>query len=382
MRWISLLFLITFASAEESERTPPPPETLQVETWRTGDVLDVNLQAAADVFLFGNEVFLEGTYAQDLWAGGRRVHYTGTASDDVRLFASEVLTVDGVVDGGSLRAISLGSLLLNTNTVVRGRTRLSAARNLTVNGLYEGDVSLSASRLIFAARVEGNLLLNSADVTFMPGSRVTGNLLIPESSDLSVPGFLVGGDIQRIPATEGAGNTPRSWVWYLRGFLVLNGFILGFLMVRFLPRFSGNAVDTLLQFQAQTLILGFLTSLFLGLAGFALTMSQLAAGAGLVLWLLLGLMTLMGHIIVALGLGALLIRHKQSLTLLRLGMGLILGLVVMQGLFALPVFGGTLWLLCSGWGLGALMHGIRSSQRVLKLEIPDHSGETTHEPTP
>lgn len=376
MRRAGLLLLFSLAFAEEP-RVVPPPETLADETLRTGDVLDVNLRAEQDVFLMGNEVTVDGDFAQDVWAGGRRVHFFGSARDDVRLFASEVLTVDGIVDGGSLRAFSGGNLLVNTNSVVRGRSRLTAARHLTLNGRFEGDMRLSAGRLIFAAELTGDLLLQSPDVIFMPGSRIDGDLYLPEGLDVTVPDRVLTGEIHRIPVEENAGGVFRRWVWYLRGFLIFNGFVLGMLMVRFLPRFSGNTVDVLLQFHPQSLVLGFFSALFLGLGGVALMMSQLGAGAALVFWGLLALLLISGQILVALALGAVLIRHKRPLTLLRLSMGLLVGLVLLQLLFALPLVGGTFWFLSSAWGLGAMIHTIRTSQRVLKLEIPDSSGDST-----
>lgn len=347
-----------------------PPEVTE-ELWRSGDTLSLEVEARRDVFLFGNHVEIDGRYHADLWAGGRRVTFRGVGADDVRLFSSEFLTFDGIIQPtGSLRGISLGNLLVNTNAVIRGPARLTTARNLTLNGSFDGPLTLSAGRLVFSARVNGDVHLTSSDVVIMPGSRITGNLIVHNPEPLSVPEALVGGEIFHQPLDPDTIGIPASWIWWFRIFQIINGFILGLLMVRFLPRFAGNSVEILLQFQPQTLLLGLLTALFLGLAGFALLASRMAAGAGILLLGALTFLGLAGHLLVALALGALLVRHRQPLTFFRLALGLLAGLFLLQGLFALPWIGGSLWFITAATGLGAAINTIRNTQNPLKLDIP------------
>lgn len=389
--WLLLLTLLSLNAraqpqpqAQEAPTTPPPDETLSIplsipldavleeEFWFVEDTVSLDVQARKDVFLFGRDhVEIDGTYQQDLWAAGRQVTFRGTAADDVRLAAAEFLTVDGTLTGGTLRALSGQNLLVNTNTVVRGATRLTASRNLTLNGDFTGNVQAAGGRIIVDARVNGDLTLEAPDITIMPTSRVTGTLFYRGDRPPAVPAGVMDTDPVPLPAPEGAAaGAWGEYLWILRAIQLTSSFILGVLMVRFLPRFTGTCVETVMKSHPQCMFLGLITSLVLGAMGYLLMVSVLGLGIGLFLLTVLTLLLYSGKIVVALAVGALLVKHREPLTFFRLSLGLLAGLLLLYALFSIPLAGTTLWLIASCWGMGAMVHGIRSSQQVFTLEIP------------
>ncbi|MCC5850739.1 MAG: polymer-forming cytoskeletal protein [Verrucomicrobia bacterium] len=373
--FFALFFSVLRAETEEPEEATPPPPPLEIqnfseELWWIRDEIVLKADAKKDVFALANLVDLDGEYADDVWAAGRRVTFRGHAADDVRLFAAEVLTFDGVAEGG-LRAISSGNMLVNTNSVVTGTTVLSAGRNLTVNGIFHGDLSASAPRLVLDAQVEGSLTLQSQDVTILPTSRVGGNLYYQSDTRPNAPDGVVAGEWIQVEPDTGLQDTLRQWRWTLRVVQLFTAFVIGLLMVRFLPRYTGYCVETMLKLQPAALMLGFFSTVVMGMCGYFLLLSVVGTGVGLFVLLLLSLLFYCGKIIAALALGATLVKHKVPLTFFRLAGGLFLGLLVLYALFAIPYAGTTLWVLVSSWGMGAMIQTIRNSQRVLKLEIPD-----------
>jgi cytoskeletal protein CcmA (bactofilin family) len=369
----SFLFFTAWVLGEEpaSERT-----VIAEEYWYAGDEVSLDVEAKADVFLFGRDaVETDGVFHQDLWAAGRRVEFRGVAHDDVRLAAGEFLTVDGEMTGGTLRAVSARNLLVNTNAVIRGTAHLTATRNLTVNGEFTGDVSATGASIIFAAQVDGDLTLLGNSITVMPGSRVTGTLFYRGDRAPHLPHGVLDTEPVALPEAEGGEGLLGQFFWMLRVIQVFSAFVIGLLMVRFLPRFTGNCVETVLKMQPQCMFLGLVTTLILGGMSYLLMVSVLGLGVGIFLLMILGLLFYSGKIVLALALGALVVKHREPLTFFRLSLGLLVGLVLLYSVFSLPWIGTTLWMIASCWGMGAMVQGIRNSQRVLKLEIPPHLRE-------
>ena len=368
------------ATSEESSEFPTEPERLTRETWRAGDQVRLHLEAEDDVFLFANTLELRGRFRHDLWAVGRRINVKADAQSNVRLIASEVLTFDGTVERG-LRAHALGNMLINTNTVVRGHTVLSSSGTLTLHGHYEGDVDVSAPRLVIDAHIAGSLILQSPETTLLPGTRIDGNLYHRSERPPPIPKSVVAGDIIAIEPAEGLEDTLQKLRWQLRMIQVLTSFAIGLLMVRFLPRFTGHCVETMLKLQPGSLMLGFLTTVLFGITIFLLAASQVGIGISIVLGMILFLLVYTGKIIVALSLGAMIVKHRAPLTFFRLALGLLVGLLALQALFAAPAIGTTIWMLVSCWGMGVMIQNIRDSQRVLKLEIPEKLRDTQSDST-
>lgn len=369
----SLLFLTgcSLLGWVQGEDPLSPITVLETEFWHAGDEVFLDVEAKADVFLFGRDlVEIDGTYHQDLWAAGRRVEFRGVAHDDVRLAAAEFLTVDGEMTGGTLRALSGQNLLVNTNAVLRGSVHLTATRNLTINGEFTGNVTARGSRIIVAARVDGDLTLNGSEITVMPDSRISGTLFYSGDRPPHLPQGVSDADPVALALPESGEVLFSQYRWMIRAIQLFSSFLIGLLLVRFLPRFTGNCVETVLKLQPQCMFLGLMTTLLLGFTGYFLMVSVLGLGVGLFLWTLLGLLFYSGKIVLALALGALVVKHREPLTFFRLSLGLLVGLVLLYAVFSLPWIGTTVWIIISCWGMGAMIHSIRSSQRVLKLEIP------------
>ncbi|MCC5843877.1 MAG: hypothetical protein JJU05_06460 [Verrucomicrobia bacterium] len=370
-RFLLLLIGLAALGWVQGEDAVSSITVLETEFWHVGDEVFLDVEAKADVFLFGRDlVEIDGTYHQDLWAAGRRVEFRGVAHDDVRLAAAEFLTVDGEMTGGTLRALSGQNLLVNTNAVLRGSAHLTATRNLTLNGDFIGNVTASGSRIIVAARVDGDLTLNGSEITVMPGSRISGTLFYSGDRPPHLPQGVIDTDPVAVVLPESGGDFLGQYVWMIRAIQLFSSFVIGLMLVRFLPRFTGNCVETVLKLQPQCMFLGLMTTLLLGFTGYFLMVSVLGLGVGLVLLTVLGLLFYSGKIVLALALGALVVKHREPLTFFRLSLGLLVGLVLLYAAFSLPWVGTTLWIIVSCWGMGAMVHSIRNSQRVLKLEIP------------
>lgn len=371
-RWLLLLLMsCTALYAEELPR----------ETWRMFEA-EVTFDGTAreDFFAVANDVNLSGSFKDDLWAAGRNVRFSGSVDSNLRLYSLEVLTVDGPV-GGNLRAITgTGNLLVGANTVVTGDAHLFSSKRVTVKGRMERDLSIQASEAVIEAEIVGNLILRAGDIHLLPGTRVHGDLIHYSTQSLPLPqGVEVLGERKQLPpAPSEIESTLRQWKWGLRAIQLLTSCILGLLMLRVLPRFTGQNVDLILHYRNPSLSIGIFALVLFGFAGYFLLPSLIGTGVGLFLLLVTGLLFYLGKIFVAFAIGLALLRQKTDLSFGRLALALIIGLLVLYSSYTIPYIGSALYVMTSCWGMGAMLTSIRNSQRVLHIELPPSHTPSTN----
>lgn len=368
------LLLLIFCALQGAAAQSPPGDT-----WR---LFEENLQTAEtvenDFFGVANDLDLGGIFQKDLWAGGRKIHFHGQAGDDVRLFALEVLTVEGQIKGNLRGQSSLGNILLNTNAVVAGHAVLQAGKRVMVKGRVEGDLWVESPKVMIEGEVLGDLTLRAEEVQLMPGTVIHGNLYNRNAQPLPLPeGVEVKGEREQVSLEPGPlAAQMRTWKWILLALQFFTAYIIGLLMLRTLPRFTGQSVDLLLHHRSPSMTLGILAVPALGISGYFLLGTLIGTGLGIFLLVITGLLFYIGKIPVAFALGLILLRQKTDLTFGKLALGLFIGLLVLYSAYSLNYLGHILYVITSCWGMGTLLTGIRQSQRVLKIELPAASQPT------
>ena len=351
-------------------------QTTGGETWRIfEETIDFEEVATDDFFAVANEINLRGEFQDDIWAAGRKIEFTGSSADDVRLLALEVLTVNGEI-GGNLRGYaSVGNILLNTNTVVDGHAILQAGKRITVKGKINGDLWVDAPNVVIEADIQGDLTIHGKEIQLLAGPIIHGNLLNRNQQTLPLPaGVEVKGERKQISDEPGKLEKDlKTWKWMLLGIQFFTSFIVGILLLRLLPRFTGHSVDLLLHHRNPSLTLGLLTFLPLTLTAYFLIPTLVGTGLGIFLLVITGLLFYLGKIIVAYALGLMILRKKTDLSFGKLVQGLFIGLVVLYTAFSLDYIGDVLYFMTSCWGMGTIITSIRHSQSVLKIEIPSLS---------
>lgn len=365
--WMLSLLLLGRLTAEEAV-----PELIG-ETWRVfEETVAFDGVAHDDFFALANEVQLGGTFRDDVWAAARNIRFTGHSHEDVRLFAAERLSLDGRV-GGNLRAVSsIGNLSLSTNAVVNGHAVLQAGKRITVNGRVEGDLRVQAPEVRIEAEIVGNLSLLSPKVQLLPGTVIHGDLFNRSGQDLPIPaGVTLMGERKVLsPESSRLEQELRKMKWALQGLQFLSAYLIGLMLLRMLPRFTGQNVELLLHYRNPALSLGMFAFLIFSLAGYFLLASVLGIGVGMFLLLITGLGFYLGKIMVAYALGLILLRQRSDLSFGKLALALFIGLLVLYTAFNLVYIGGALYFMSSCWGFGAILISLRNSQRVIKFEVP------------
>ncbi len=308
-----------------------------------GGNINILGEAKKDVIVGGGTINMSGSVGQDLAAAGGNLMIDGNIGDDARI-AGGNLSVGGKI-GGELLAAG-GQISLNSGLEVKGNTTL-AGGNLQIDGALGGDLTAYGGTVLIDGKIAGNVKVRT-DGKLIIGSQaeILGNL------DYSAPEKLTLEDGAKINGTVTFNELKTQqaqkglWgIWWLAWLIVLAIFLTAALVAYFLFRKKlEEAVSyTLANFGKETLR-GFIILVVLPIAvivSFATVIGALLGGAGILLYILMGVFT---SIFAPMVLGTLIFR----LILRKPDFGVdwrsvVVGVVVLRIIHVIPYVGWIFW---------------------------------------
>lgn len=357
-----------------------------------------------DLVAFGSKITVNGTVEGDLIAAGRDVEIGGTVDDDSRIAGQTLLLRDSARIGDDLLAASY-SLESEPDSTVGG-TLLYAGYQALLAGTVDEDLKGALNGLelsgevgrdvnvevdgedggpppfVFASGAQGQMAAVASGLTLTDSARVGGDLTYESSTEAQIsPAAQISGDVfhEERPVEEEPTRTIVDEILdNLRSFIAL--VLVGLLLLWLVPNWTRRLAD---RVQARPL-----PSLGWGVAGFvgfiALAIAILLAT--ILLAVILGLLTLGGLIglIILLGIlaelalvlafwistgylaqiivsflgGRLLLERVRPNWAAGRVLPLIIGLILYVILRAIPILGPLVGLVVVLLGLGALSHRI------------------------
>ncbi len=353
---------------------------------RAGDIWDLDREGPIDHqdtvwndwFLRVSQATLGGVYKGDVWVLAQSIRFTGVAEDDVRLMTAERISVEGPIEGNLSAVAWAGNMLVSTNAVVEGTSHLQSGKRITLSGTFSGNVTATAPKIVVSGTFKGDLTLDAQQIQLLPGTTIGGNLISTHERDLPLPdGVELSGTQEQLESFQSFFEEQmRRLFWLLLVMQVVSASLVGILLLRLVPRFLGHAVDVAVGFRGPSMGVGALTLLVGGSAGLLFLSTRFAVGTGIFLLTVTGLLFYTGHIVMALALGATLMRSRKGFSFGRLALALLVGLILVYILFSVAFIGFGLYILISCWGMGALVLAIRNSQQVIRAEIPPNLQRT------
>lgn len=324
----------------------------------------VVLEGAAedDLFIFaGQQIDLRGETLGDAWLAGSSIQVSGQGRDHVRA-AAQLFTLRGSLDRG-LAALG-ATVRLETNAVVRGDAVL-AGESVIVEGRVEGDLQVLAQSVTLAGRFGGNARIIAQDIVVMPGASLAGDLVYTSPKEIFLDrNVALGGKLIRQTTPPPPPMTAERTIQLalFRALQATAAFLVGLPFLALFPRLVGRATQHLRHSLWRTLLAGLGGILVLPMAALLAFVTIVGIPFALVLGASFAILLYVGKIIVAVTIGALLLRRRGPQPLpVALG-AMALGLVLYYALAALPGFGQTLSLLVGILGLGALLLAVLRSE--------------------
>jgi len=320
------------------------------------------------VFAAGETVELVAPTREDALLAGRRVEVRARVGDDAYL-AGETVDVSGPVAG---RVVAAGeTVTLDSRSNTGGAVRLFG-RRIEIAGTVAGDTWIAAESVRLSGTFSGDVTVTAETVDIAPAARFGGMLITRAPVEPAVPSTAAPPERRRYEKWE-----PEEWDWawgppapWHALFGMLFGAVLVFplsLLVAggILLAAAGGTMDRIAEIGRSrpggSIGAGLVTLAVWAVAALLLMITFIGAPLGILLFLALPLILMLGYVagVLTLALGAWRSLGKPSPGGLgRFGL-LALGLFVLAIVGLIPVVGVIVGILVTLAGLGAAMITLR-----------------------
>ena len=355
-----------------------------------------------DLSAFAYDARIQGQVTHAVNVIGRSVSHTGRCEGAFRSLA-ESLTIDGTV-GGSATVVGR-AINLNKGAVIE-RDFWAFGQTIDIDGVIKGKVLARGRDINVTGQISGDVTLHCENLYIRPPAVISGNLIYHSDNPAVIDsaGVTITGTIKQEkpkPKDTDAGSAlARTVALHISGLCA--AFLLGMILVRLFRPYAEASYHQLTTRFTMSLAAGLLLLGVIALSVIILGMTLLsgvvgkilisAGNAGAVFGAVLLVFAILmlpissffalsgaicfysGRIIVALFLGAFIMRQFRSGRYLPGFAAMFVGLLALSVSFMIPIFGTLVYLLVAAIGAGAILLGVRHCRQGM--------GQPTSETTP
>lgn len=332
-------------------------QTINKDYFAAGDSVTLSGTVNGDAYIAGGNILVEGDINGDLLAAGGTITMRGKVRDNVRVLGGQII-ISGDVGrnvttlGGSVTiadaATINGSLAAGTGNLSLfapiGKEANFAAGQATIGNTINGDVQAGVGQLMLtpSAKIFGSLTYWSEQK-----AQIDSNAQVSGKTIHNLPPQ----EMRQDPAKDTAAATGFFTFFTLVSFI--STLILGLLLVKFLPVYTKQTANALLQKPFLTLGVGFLSVIIVPIFAIFLLITVLGIPLGLILLVSFFIMVYLAKLFVGVALGTKilqLLNKKASLSF-----AFMIGLIAYYVLTLIPLLGFIFWMIAGLMGLGAIL---------------------------
>ena len=213
------------------------------------------------------------------------------------------------------------------------------------------------------------------DIVVMPGTKIGGDLVYTSPKDLfldpgkvELDGQLVRKELETIQVKA---PPPTLYdIIVLQAYFYLCALVAGIPFIAIFPRFTGRAVRWVRQSAWKCALVGFIAFCLIPMTSLFVFFTIIGIPLGLLLLLVYAIMIYLSKIIVALGIGGIVLRRHGPQPFSRVFAALSLGLIAIYLVTALPLIGSIAAFVVLLTGLGGMVFAIFSSPVAADLPLP------------
>lgn len=313
-------------------------EVLNDDLWLSANSVEIEGQAKNDLFLMATasswktqdekdgNILLAGQSENDVWALGNTITLTGAIRDHARLLA-RIITVNGSVSNSSIFA---GNSIHLTQTARMGRDVLVFGENVIMEGNVDGNLIIFCKSVTLAGKCAGNVRVAAGDIVVLPQTQITGDFIYSSPSELVLDKGVVlrGRLIREAEEISKAERKPLiSWPsLFLQSWLFIGALCVGALMLFFFPVFLNESAAQIKNSFWKCMAVGFVAICLVPFVCFFLAISLVGLPLAILTALTFTVLSYLCKIIVALVIGALIVRnrHQGFKAFPAMGLGLVL----------------------------------------------------------
>lgn len=332
-------------------------ETITGDYFAAGGTITISGTVNGDVYVAGGNVIIDGIVTGDLLAAGGTIIVQGNIAKDIRIAGGNV-TITAPV-GGNISVVG-GNITITQAATVTGSVA-AAGGNLHITAPVGKDVSVAGGNVTLDTTVSGNVASAADQLTLGPTAKIAGNLtyLSTKQARLEPGAEVAGKTVHNVPPKQ---PTPKpkpeeflgiatsiTLVLKIIGFI--STFILGSLLIWFMPNYSLKTSNLIAEKPWTCLGIGFLTLVLTPIATVLLLISVIGIPIALLLMAALFILFMIAKIFVAMLIGQkifVLLNQKAPLLL-----ALLIGLITLEIISIIPVVGFITSFIVTLLGLGA-----------------------------
>jgi cytoskeletal protein CcmA (bactofilin family) len=373
-----LLFGALSASAVDFVQTDQfisaETNALTEETWLLSETATLNGVASNDLFAVVAQLSeLNGTFHGDTWIVTDQLQGNGIFNDALRVVARSTI-ISGTVNGPLL---AIGNSIQVGRTATVHNDAICIGETVVVNGLIQGDLHTFAQDVTLGGRFDGDVHITAQDIVILPDTIIHGDLTYTAPEELVLSSsVLFSGKLNRTfePIPKKTFFVPNIG-WH--AILGLAALVAGLAFAGLFPGYTFRAQRALTQTRGLCLLIGFAGLVLLPMAAFFLLFTVVAMPLSILALLFLSILAYLAKIIVAMSLGAALLRRK-TLTKRSAAAPLAIGLLLLYALSSIVVISWIINFLILIFGLGALLVAL-FKKPVLVIPMPETLPEPNKE---
>lgn len=353
-----MVFQPTFAQTDNNNSSTvvlPKGEVVDHNYYASGNSITLSGTVNGDAYLAGGNIVVDGTVNGDLLVIGGIVDIRGTVTNDIRAVGGQVTSSGSV--GRNISILSGSANLTDTASIAGSLT--GAGSNFSIFAPIGKSVDVSATQVIIGSTIDDNVNINASQVTLTPSANIGGNFTYLSNNKAQIEeGAQIGGTTtQNFPPQKAPSPEPLAFLAGLSLVTKIISFIaaliFGLLMIRFVPVFTQNAVNTINESPWVSLGIGFVTVVLFPVVFIILLIILIGIPIALILLAVFLIFLYLAKIFASLWIGGKLL-GMIGLEV-SLGWALFIGLLIYVLLSLIPIIGWFITAVAVLIGFGALI---------------------------
>src|SRR3989344_8055902 len=218
-------------------------EVINKDYFAGGQTVTIAGTINGDAYIGAGKIIIDGTINGDLIAGGGEIIINGDVSQNIRVAGGNI-TLSGKV---GRNATILGGNANLTNSADIAGSLVSGVGNLSIYAPVGKDLYLGAGDVTIGNQIDGDINAGVGNLTLTSSAMVAGNVnYISEAVAKILPGASISGQlIHKVPPKKEPEISKKEAIYFLSGFVVfvktislISLTVIGFLIIRFFPKFS------------------------------------------------------------------------------------------------------------------------------------------------
>jgi cytoskeletal protein CcmA (bactofilin family) len=297
---ITLVISIALSMAPGPDNDPDRREyRLGKDFFASGNTFSVASPVEGDVLAAGRDVTIDTSVGGDTIVAGGTVRSRGNIAETLYAAAGR-LYVDGEVQRNARIAGRIVEVA--PSSLIHGNVSVGGS-DIRVDGKVDGYLQATGGRIVINGPIGGDVEATSRQIELGPNARIAGNLRYTSPQAIRrAPEAQVGGTVEHIQSEESWGYSrfigPIGW-----GIWTIGLMILGALAVAMLPNMYSRVTSTLEARPWMSLLVGFVSFIFIPVAALVLLMTIVGIPLSLLLFTLFLAMSILAIVATSASIG-------------------------------------------------------------------------------